>query len=195
MDEKQAILRELPSVDSLLRTPAGKALVDSYGQMLTTQVIRQTIGIYRQQILNGEEEMPAKNNTILSQVHQTLQTLSTPTLQPVINATGVILHTNLGRAPLSQPAIQAIERVTSGYSNLEYDEKIGERGSRSIHAQGLLQQITQAEAVFVANNNASAVLLMLSALCAGGEVIIEPWAVGGDWWGFSSARCDGTVGL
>ena len=96
-----------------------------------------------------------------------------PTLRPLINATGVIIHTNLGRAPLSAAAREAIGQVAAGYSALEYDLPAGERGSRSIHAAGLLTRLTGAEAALVVNNNSAAVLLMLTALCQGREVIIS----------------------
>jgi L-seryl-tRNA(Ser) seleniumtransferase len=95
------------------------------------------------------------------------------TLQPVINATGVIIHTNLGRAALGAAAIRAMESVAAGYSNLEYDLKAGERGSRDVHAEGLLARLTGAEAALVVNNNAGAVLLVLSALAQDREVIIS----------------------
>ncbi len=95
------------------------------------------------------------------------------TLLPVINATGVIIHTNLGRAPLSYAARQAMEAVAAGYSNLEYDLDAGERGSRYIHAEQLLCRLTGAEAALVVNNNAGAVFLVLAALARGREVVIS----------------------
>jgi L-seryl-tRNA(Ser) seleniumtransferase len=96
-----------------------------------------------------------------------------PTLLPVINATGVILHTNLGRAPLSDASIRAMDAVSRGYSNLEYDIDKGQRGSRLVHAQSVLQKITSAEAALVVNNNASAVMLVLAALASKKRVIIS----------------------
>jgi L-seryl-tRNA(Ser) seleniumtransferase len=96
-----------------------------------------------------------------------------PNLQPVINATGVIINTNLGRSPLSQEALQAVQRVAGGYTNLEYELEAGERGSRHSHVSALLCELTSAEAALVTNNNAAAVLLALSTLAAGREVIIS----------------------
>src|SRR6202023_1058014 len=96
-----------------------------------------------------------------------------PHLQPVINATGVIINTNLGRAPLSQDALEAVRQVAGGYSNLEYDLEAGERGSRHEHVSTLLRELTTAEAALVANNNAAALLLALSTLATGREVIIS----------------------
>ena len=112
-------------------------------------------------------------NGILDQVQIELESWLEPTLIPVINATGVILHTNLGRAPLSQAAIDAISHLATGYSTLEYDISRGARGSRAVHAEALLTRLTGAEAALVVNNNAAAVLLTLSALAKGKRVIIS----------------------
>jgi L-seryl-tRNA(Ser) seleniumtransferase len=113
------------------------------------------------------------NAILLTETREWLESLIAPTLLPVINATGVIVHTNLGRAPLSQSSISAVQEVAAGYSNLEYDLEAGERGSRTVHAAVQLQRLTGAESALVVNNNAAAVLLMLTALCQGREVIIS----------------------
>ena len=105
--------------------------------------------------------------------HEALAREQQPSLRPVINATGVIINTNLGRAPLSAEAFAAMRAVATGYSNLEYDLEAGERGSRHAHVAALLRELTGAEAALVANNNAAAVLLTLSALAAGREVVIS----------------------
>src|SRR5690606_33646403 len=110
---------------------------------------------------------------ILRAVEQQLNVWTTPTLIPMINATGVILHTNMGRAPLSATAIQACQDVSSGYSNLEFDLHLGKRGSRLLHAEALLKRLTGAEAALVVNNNAAAVLLVLSALARRRGVVIS----------------------
>src|SRR5262249_21358587 len=106
-------------------------------------------------------------------VRARLETLTLPALRPVINATGVIIHTNLGRAPLSDDARAAMDAVSRGYSNLEFELEVGERGSRHDHPRAMLRRVTGAEAGFAVNNNASAVLLVLAALCAGREVVIS----------------------
>ncbi len=132
-------------------------------------------------------------NQLLSQSANTLQTWTAPTLIPLINASGVVLHTNLGRAPLSRAALQAAQDVSLGYSNLEFDLAKGKRGSRLLHAEELLQRLTGAEAALVVNNNAAAVMLALSALArrrAGGDF---PHAVGGNWRRFPRAGCDETI--
>jgi L-seryl-tRNA(Ser) seleniumtransferase len=115
--------------------------------------------------------IPAQDE-LLEHAHALLQIWASPSLQPVINATGVILHTNLGRAPLSDSAIKAIQNVSMGYANLEYDLPTGQRGSRLVHAETLLTRLTRTEAALVVNNNAAAVLLVLSALAKRRSVII-----------------------
>lgn len=112
-------------------------------------------------------------STLLERVVDSVASALRPTLRPVINATGVILHTNLGRAPLSVEARLAMERAARGYSNLEYDLEAGERGSRYLHAEDLLCRLTGAEAGLVVNNNAAALLLILTALAGGKEVVIS----------------------
>lgn len=147
-------------------------MVANYGRELTTTALRQSLETTRTAILQGHAITPTPDLLLTAAAHW-LEVFLTPTLQPVINATGVIIHTNLGRAPLSQAARQAIEVAARSYSTLEYTVTTGERGSRSVHAEQLLQHITGAEAALVVNNNAAAVLLMLTTLCRGREVIIS----------------------
>ena len=162
-------LRDLPSVDKLLMQ-AGD-LVTAYGRPLTTEMIRETLDGIRTQY-NGQAVIPSPTEIIV-QARGRLEALTSPTLRPVINASGVILHTNLGRAPLSRSALAQMEAVARGYSTLEYDLDKGERGSRSLHAESLLTRLTGAEAALVVNNNAAAVLLILSALAKGKGVLIS----------------------
>ena len=170
---KQTLLREIPSVDRLLKSPVANDMVAKYGRTLTTASIRQHLDTIRTKILVGNESHLPQDGAILHEADEWLNSFLTPTLQPVINATGVIVHTNLGRAPLSQSAIQAMQAVAQNYSTLEYDIDAGARGSRSVHAEQQLQHITHAESALVVNNNASAVMLMLNALCKDREVIIS----------------------
>jgi L-seryl-tRNA(Ser) seleniumtransferase len=162
-------LRDLPSVDKLL-AQAGD-LIAAYGRPLTTEVIRETLDGVR----NGHRAQPVipSPTEILALARGRLDALTAPTLQPVVNASGVILHTNLGRAPLSRAALAQMEAVARGYSTLEYELDKGERGSRSVHAEALLTRLTGAEAALVVNNNAAAVLLILSALAKGKGVLIS----------------------
>lgn len=148
-------------------------LVMQYGRALTVEGLRFSLEINRVAILNGIDSTIPSEALLVRIASNWLHQLVSPTLRPVINATGVIVHTNLGRAPLSQAAQQAIQTAGQNYSNLEYDVVRGERDSRSYHARQLLCYLTGAEAALVVNNNAAAVLLMLTALCRGQEVIIS----------------------
>ena len=163
-------LRDLPSVEQLLQSPASTTITASFGRPLVLNAIRQVL---QQKRLDFQSNGKIPDQIeIIKQVKEQLETWMKSSLQPVINATGVILHTNLGRAPLSSAALQAIQAVTSGYSNLEYDLAKGQRGSRLVHAEELLKQLTGAPAALVVNNNAAAVLLVLSALARRRAVVI-----------------------
>ncbi|NLS77097.1 MAG: L-seryl-tRNA(Sec) selenium transferase [Chloroflexi bacterium] len=164
-------LRKLPSVDSVLQQPEAQAAVPIYGRELVSGAVRMALDEARQRVLGGAA-CPAMAE-VLSAVADRLAALAQPTLQLVINATGVIIHTNLGRAPLSAATIAAMQQAAVGYSNLEYDLEQGQRGSRYAHAEGLLCRLTGAEAALLVNNNAGAVLLALSALAQGREVVIS----------------------
>ena len=163
-------LRDLPSIEQLLQNATD--LVDEYGRPLTLDALRLTLDETRARFKSDPESALPSSDKILSQAESHLSAWTTPTLEPVINATGVILHTNLGRAPLSNATIQAMNEVASNYSNLEYDLPKGKRGSRLIHAESVLQKLTGAEAALVVNNNASAILLVLSALANKKRVVI-----------------------
>src|ERR1051326_5341 len=138
---------------------------------MTLRALRATLAQVRAEILQGATCPPFEE--LLATAEKILQREQLPHLRPVINATGVIINTNLGRAPLSQEALQAVQRVAGGYSNLEYELEAGERGSRHTHVTALLRELTGAEAALVTNNNAAAVLLVLSSLAMGHEVIIS----------------------
>ncbi len=168
MDEN---LRRLPSVDRVLQTSEGAELVERFGHSLAVEAVRETLDDIRQRILAGSAA--PEQAEIAAEVEQRLAEWTTPTLRPVINATGVIIHTNLGRAPLSQQARQAMEMAAKGYTNLEFDLLEGTRGSRYVHAVSLLKRLTGAEDALVVNNNAAAVLLALSTLARDREVIIS----------------------
>ncbi len=169
--EMQHQLRQLPSVDELLRHALLAPLAGTGAHLLLVESAREVIGSIREQIRSGQETPPLEE--IATRIQQAFQQRQRPNLRPVINATGVIINTNLGRAPLSDDALQAISEVARGYSNLEYDLEEGERGSRHSHVRALLRELTGAEDALVTNNNAAAVLLVLSALAAGREVIIS----------------------
>ncbi len=164
-------LRDLPSVDQLLQQPDVIAWIDEFGRHLTVSALRDALEQARDEF-NQRQRIPT-DQEILDQSNRLLREWLEPSLMPVINASGVILHTNLGRAPLAQSAIQAIRDISSGYSNLEYDLQRGQRGSRLVHAETLLKRLTGAEAALVVNNNAAAVLLVLSALANRRKVVIS----------------------
>jgi len=171
MNVDQEQLRLLPSVDELLHSDRGQQLVQRFSRSMTLQAVRASISHARAQIRQGAS--CASSDEILSVAEHILDVSQRPNLQPVINGTGVIINTNLGRSPLSQEALQAVQRVAGGYTNLEYELEAGERGSRHSHVSALLCELTGAEAALVTNNNAAAVLLALSTLAAGREVIIS----------------------
>ncbi len=163
--------RHLPSVERLLASQRLQEAVAGYGRALATEVVREVLADARADVVRGGRAPEAAD--LACEVARRLAALGHGTLHPVINATGVIIHTNLGRAPLSAAARRAIETVVSGYSNLEYDLAAGERGSRYLHAERLLCRLTGAEAALVVNNNAGALFLALSALARGRDVVIS----------------------
>jgi L-seryl-tRNA(Ser) seleniumtransferase len=171
MTSDQNQFRLLPSVDELLQSSTGQRLIEQYSRVLTLHVLRASIAQARLDILNGSA-CPS-SDALLATAENALQAVQQPRLRPIINATGVIINTNLGRAPLSAEALQAVQQVAGGYSNLEYDLEEGKRGSRHSHITDLLRELTGAEAAIVTNNNAAAVLLALSTLAVGREVIIS----------------------
>ncbi len=171
MNVDQEQLRLLPSIDELLHLPGGQQLISSYSRPLALRAVRASIAQARASIRDGAL-CPSSEELLVAAEHM-LEQEQQPNLRPVINATGVIINTNLGRAPLSQSALAAIQHIAGGYSNLEYDLEAGERGSRHTHVANLLRELTGAEAALVTNNNAAAVLLALSALATGREVIIS----------------------
>jgi L-seryl-tRNA(Ser) seleniumtransferase len=164
-------LRRLPSVDRLLGHEAVEELIASYGRQQTVEAIRHTLDAVRGEVQAGADLPPME--VLVARCRQELQSRLASTLRPVINATGVIIHTNLGRAPLSAAARAAAQEVSRGYSTLEYDVAAGHRGRRQTHIEGPLQAVTGAEAGLVVNNNAGAVLLALTGLAQGRGVIIS----------------------
>ena len=166
-------LHELPSVEHLLQTQLAAELIASYGRPATLKAIRNVLDETRaNSMINGSLTVPSREH-ILTEAAVLLELWISPSLIPVVNASGVILHTNLGRAPLSSAALKAMEAVSHGYSNLEFNLDTGKRGSRLLHAEMYLQYLTGAEAAIIVNNNAAAVLLVLAALAKHKRVIIS----------------------
>ncbi|UCH43182.1 MAG: L-seryl-tRNA(Sec) selenium transferase [Dehalococcoidales bacterium] len=164
-------LRRLPSVDRVISEGSIRQLAGSFPHDLLVNVIRQHLEEERLAISAGHP-CPSVSQ-IAESVSAKVQVLTSPSLRPVINATGIVLHTNLGRAPLSKESVAAMNTVAGGYSNLEFDIGTGSRGSRHTHIEPVLCQLTGAEAALVVNNNASAVLLGLSTLAKRKEVIVS----------------------
>ncbi len=171
-DRAQALLRELPAVQALLQRQIMQELVLKEGQTVTVAGLRQALHEYRIGILAGKRTSISESD-IVDSAWAWVNAQRGPTLQSVINATGVLLHTNLGRAPLSPAALQAVQVTAAGYSTLEYDLAAGKRSDRYRHCRRQLQELTGAEDALVVNNNAAALLLLLSSFCREKEVIIS----------------------
>jgi L-seryl-tRNA(Ser) seleniumtransferase len=183
--EQAELLRQLPSVDELLAQPRLVALVGRTDRALVLEIARTILADLRANILEAPAGSPA--NQVASQVNlaelapgaleqriaEEVGRILARSLQPVINATGVILHTNLGRAPLPAAVVEEFRRTATQYSNLEYDLAAGARGKRDVHTAHLLERLTGAEAAIVVNNCAAAVLLVLAALAKMGEVLVS----------------------
>ncbi len=167
--DKNTLLRQLPKVDEVLRQPAVAAL--ELPQTVLTDLVRGQIDGLRRSVLEGAVTQVPTAAELCAGVCAAAGRASRPSLRPVINATGVTLHTNLGRACLSERAVAAAAAAARRYSTLEYDLESGQRGSRYSHVEKLLCKITGAECAMVVNNNAAAVLLILSAVGKGGQVI------------------------
>lgn len=177
MDPRQArLLRQLPSVDEILRLPALQEAMALLPRPRAAEVVRRVLAARRREILSQPvEKLPSELDqaALYQEVAQALAATARPSLRRVINATGVIIHTNLGRSCLAEAALEQILLVGRHYSTLEYDLAAGRRGSRQAHLEGLLRELTRAEAALVVNNNAAAVFLCLSALAKDREVIIS----------------------
>jgi L-seryl-tRNA(Ser) seleniumtransferase len=169
------LLRQIPSVDELLAQPRLASLAKRVDRSLLLEVTRSTLAALRAKIAGDTQTLVLTLDTASLEEHITsaVEQILSRSLQPVINATGVILHTNLGRAPLTEAAIEEFRRTATQYSNLEYDLEAGARGKRDVHTAKLLERLTGAESAIVVNNCAAAVLLVLAALAKNGEVIVS----------------------
>lgn len=170
-DHLNSVLRSLPAVDAVLAHPALATLRERLPHDLVARAVRAELDAVRALARDGQSP-DLSVEAIAHAAAERLGGILSPGLRPVINATGVILHTNLGRAPLSRAAVEAVAR-NAGYSNLEYDLRLGERGSRYVHATQLLRRTTGCEDALVVNNNAAALVLVLTALAAGREVALS----------------------
>ncbi|MGQ9921204.1 MAG: L-seryl-tRNA(Sec) selenium transferase, partial [Desulfobacca sp.] len=177
MDDRQRqLLRQLPKVDELLAHFGQQAVGQQTPRRVLTQVIRQVLDDTRRWLLAlppGQMPETFDQVDLIDRIAEQLAQTQCPRLIPLINASGVIIHTNLGRSPLAEAAIEQIVNVARHYSNLEYDLAAGQRGSRHSHLEQILRELTGAEAALVVNNNAGAVFLTLNTMAAGREVIVS----------------------
>ena len=164
--------RRLPAVDQVLQLEGVPQLIEAYGRTLVVQQVRWLLDQSRHAAGSGDAPHDLLNAPV-AVLTQRLAETTRPSLVPLINATGVVLHTNLGRAPLPAEAAARVAALASTYSNLEYDLEAGERGNREVHAETRLREILGAEATAVVNNNAAAVLLALNTLSDGREVLVS----------------------
>ncbi|MGO8987139.1 MAG: hypothetical protein ACLQFM_20320, partial [Terriglobales bacterium] len=172
---KSALFQQLPSTDEILRQPEVQLLIEQEGHTAVAESIRVVLARLRQEIANhqlDEKSLDLALAGLPAAIERQLRQSLSNSLQPLINATGVLLHTNLGRAPLAGAALDHIIETASTYSNLEFDLSTGERGKRDVHVDRLFQKLLEFDvATIVVNNNAAAVLLALNSLADGGEVI------------------------
>ncbi len=172
---KNLLYRSIPKVDVLLEDSAIQELTGRYGKETVMESVHIETDRLRAYIAKSENEEEARKeiSLLVSRVEKTVTDMHTPNMRMVVNGTGTILHTNLGRAPISEEHMKKVLSLVSGYSNLEYNLDAGKRGERYSHFEKLLCRLTGAEAAMAVNNNASSVLLILSSLAKGGEVIVS----------------------
>ena len=172
MNEKQKLLKELPSVDEILKSNNGGKWCRAYPRKYVLQAIRDVIEMRRKEIMEASSTDVSVEG-LSGDIEMKVEKLSAFSLRPVINATGIVIHTNLGRSVLSAKILENVRKIAESYSNLEYNLEAGRRGKRYAHITGILREITGAEDALIVNNNAAAVLLCLNALAKGREVIVS----------------------
>ncbi len=172
MNEKQNLLSNLPSVDEILKSKQGMEWLGTYPRRYVLQAIRETIDLKRKEIIEGLP-VDLSEEVMIATAENIIEKLTSYSLRPLINATGIVIHTNLGRSILSERALDNIKRVSGSYSNLEYDIEEGKRGKRYSHIKRILREVTGAEDALIVNNNAAAVMLCLSTLAKGREVVVS----------------------
>jgi len=164
-------LKNLPGVDKLLCHSDIKKLIESFGKKLTTYSIRITINHFRKEILSGKNSPSIEQ--IINRIEKIITDIAKPSLRPVINASGILIHTNLGRSPYGKHILEDVSEIISGYNNLEFDLNKGKRGQRNNHASELIKYLTGAEDVVIVNNNAAAVMFILRTFAKDKEVIVS----------------------
>ena len=191
------IFRNLPSVNQLLESPQLKQMVDNVSHNVVVDGVRSFLDELRQQVSEAAEEATIPTpNELASRIAEWIKNEEQPYLRPVINATGIILHTGLGRAPLAQRAVEEVVQISAGYASVEVDLKTGERGQRIKAVEKLICTLTGAEAAVVVNNNAAATMLTLSAVAGGREVIVSRGQlieIGGSYRLPDVMECSGSI--
>jgi L-seryl-tRNA(Ser) seleniumtransferase len=170
-DLKNPKLRKLPSIEKLLESFQLREYIENFSRQTVTDVAREVIGSFRQKILRSKVEIAEQK--IIEEIQKVLNQKKSLSLRPVINGTGVILHTNLGRAPLSSDTLEHMKEIGESYCNLEFDLVSGKRGERTSYLEKLICDLTNSEGALVVNNNAAAVLLVLTGLAQGKEVLVS----------------------
>ena len=172
---KKELLRSLPKIDEVLMDEGISALMERIPRETVVDAVRDSVETIRADILAGKITEPSemKLDTIIDRINHTANKMDIKSLRPVINATGVVLHTNLGRANLSDKAVEQVVSAARSYSTLEYDPEKGTRGSRHIHVENIIKKITGAEAAMAVNNNAAATMLVMAAVGRGREMIVS----------------------
>ena len=172
---KNLLYRSIPKVDVLLEDEGIQNAIEEHGRENVMEIIREEMDALRAfiGICDDEETALGKIESLSEQILKQVEKVNTPNMRMVINGTGTILHTNLGRAPISQEHMAKLANIVTGYSNLEYNLEEGRRGERYSHFEKLLCKLTGAEAAMAVNNNAAAVMLILSSMAKGGEVIVS----------------------
>ena len=173
MTPRDDLLRALPSVGSVLDGPAGKDLASRFGREIAARAVREAVEEFRLEISSGQRSEAVSGEEVGSLALKKAHAFSTVRLRRVVNATGVVIHTNLGRAPLAEAAREALVGIARGYSSLEYDLETGSRGERLAEVSRLYALLAGSEDAAVVNNNAGAVFLILKALAEGGEVVVS----------------------
>ncbi len=172
--EKQDLLRKIPSVEKMYNAEPIKMVSERYPRHVVLNIIRKGLDELRENILSGSiNEEDLQLNNIAQRILKKIEELDRPSLKKLINATGVITHTNLGRSVLAKRVLERLVEIGGSYSNLEYDLNKGKRGLRYVHVEYLLKELTSAESAMVVNNNAAAVLISLETLAKGKKVIVS----------------------
>ena len=173
MEDRQALLRGLPKVDEVLQDERLFLFFESTPRPLIVETVREAVGDLRAAVLRGETERIPSRDELVERITGALTEKNRRVLRRVLNATGVVLHTNLGRARLSAEASRAVGEIADSYCTLEYDIRAGARGSRQDIVEGIVCRVTGAEAAMAVNNNAAATMLVLAALARGLEVVVS----------------------